>query len=314
MGGTRPRGSRRQRFHWNRWKAAFVRGAERSAAALPEPVARVLLRAGALVALAVYFVPGVPLRGACRDLARLAEARGHAQRPFAIYRRLVAQMLGVARLYHRLYREGRAPVLACAPMRPEERRAFASLFEQDGAFVIAVAHNVGAVLYAMRFAEEFPCLVVGKRSKAAASNELLLRFFARLGAELVLASRHERVAFTRRLLGALDEGRAIIAPFDRIDRSRAGLPARIFDQEVSMPPWAVRIAARRKLAILPVGLRVEDGQVQLELGAPIREADPARALQDALSRLEGWILRDPGSWAFLADKRWRQVLARTRRV
>jgi lauroyl/myristoyl acyltransferase len=285
-----------------------VRTAERCAGALPDALAALLLRAAALVALSVYFLPGVPLRGACRDLARLAARRGIAHAPFSIYRRLFAQMRQVAGLYQLLYRAGRDAVLPRAKLRDDQRQVLASLFAQDGALVIAVAHNVGSVLYSMRLAAQFPCLVVGKRSKRPGSDALMRRFFERLGVPLLLASRHERVAFTRQLLEAAAEGRAIIAPFDRIDRRGEGELARIFGSEVCFPTWALRIATRRALPILPAWLTVERGEVLLELGAPIREADPARALQQVMSRFEDWILRDPGSWAFLADKRWRRVL------
>jgi hypothetical protein len=311
---TERRVSRRRRIHLNQFKARLVRAAERVAAELPEALALPLLRMGQLLALAVYFVPGVPLHSACGDLARLARARGHVHRPFGIYRRLVAQMHDVARLYHRLHRSGRESVLPHIHFRPEHRRAVEELFEQDGSFVFAVLHNPGAVLYAMRLASEFPCLIVGKRSKRAESDALLLRFFERIGVEAVLANRHERIAFTRRLLGAVAEKRAIVAPLDRIDRRGEGPTARIFGTDVSFPPWALRVAARRKLPIVPAWVTVEDGELWLELGDPIREADPAQALQGVMRSFEAWILRDPGSWAFLADKHWRRVLVRSRSV
>ncbi|HEX5065332.1 MAG TPA: hypothetical protein VFY49_04405, partial [Myxococcota bacterium] len=178
----------------------------------------------------------------------------------------------------------------------------------DGAFVIAVAHNVGAIVFSMRLAEHFRCLVVGKRSKRPESDALMLRFFDHLGVPLALASRHERVAFTRRLLEAVDEGSAIIAPLDRIDRRSEGVQARIFGREVWFTTWALRIAAKRKLPIVPAWLHIERGEVKVELAEPVREVEPARALQDVMQQFEAWILRDPGSWAFLADKRWQQVL------
>ena len=300
--------SPRRRVHWNETKLWLLRAAERVAASLPDAAGALLLRAAELVALALYFVPGVPLRGACRDLTRLAARRGVALAPFAIYRRLIAELRDVTALYHRLYRSGRDAVLPHVQLREEDRRVLASLFEQDGAFVIAVAHNTGAVLYAARFAAQFPCLLVAKRSKRPEVDALLLRFFERLGVPIALPSRRERVAFTRRRLAAVEERRAIIAPFDRIDRRAEGLTARIFGSEVWFPVWALRVAVRRKLPILPAWVRVEQGELFLELGAPIREADPGRALQDAIRQLEQWILRDPGSWPFLIDKRWRQVL------
>jgi lauroyl/myristoyl acyltransferase len=299
---------RPKRFHWNARKARLVRGAERIAGVLPGPAAALLLRAGQLAALAAYFLPGVPLRQACTNLSRLAAERGIRHAPFAIYRRLVAQMRDVAWLYHRLYRAGREAVLPHLHFRPEHERAIVSLLEQDGSVVIAVPHNVGSVLYAMRLASRFPCLVVGKQSKRPESDALMQRFFERLGAPLVLASRHDRVSFTRRLLEALGEGRAIIAPLDRIDHRHEGMKARIFGRQPRFPTWAVRVAAKRKSPILPAWLSVERGEVQLELGQPIREADPERALQELVGQFEDWILRDPGSWAFLADKRWQRAL------
>jgi hypothetical protein len=299
--------------HWNGAKARFVRAAERVGGALPGPVAAPLLRAGQAAALAAFFLPGVPLRRACLDLTRLAAERGHRHAPFAIYRRLVSQMRDVAWLYHRLYHSGREAVLPHLHCRPEHARTFAQLFEHDRSFVVAVPHNPGSVVYAMWLAEHMPCLVVGKQSKRPGSDALMRRFFERLGAPLALASRHERVAFTRRLLEAVDEGRAIIAPLDRIDRRREGAKARIFGAEAWFPLWAVRIAAKRKLPILPAWLAVERGEVHLELGAPIREGDPERALQEVMQQFEAWILRDPGSWAFFADKRWQRVLRGGRR-
>jgi len=301
---ARPRRGR----HWNESKARLVRSAERIAGALPSRVVAPLLRVGQLLALAVYFLPGVPLRRSCGELARLAAARGISHAPFAIYRRLVAQMRDVAWLYHRLYRAGRSDVLPHLHLRPDQERALASLFEQDGACVLAVAHNVGAIVYSMRLSEHFRCLVVGKRSKRPESDALMQRFFEHLDVPLALASRHERVAFTRRLLEAVDAGSAIIAPLDRIDRRSEGAQARIFGREVWFTTWALRIAAKRKLPIVPAWLHIEHGEVRVELAEPVREVDPARALQDVMHQLEAWILRDPGSWAFLADKRWQKVL------
>jgi hypothetical protein len=294
-------------------KSRLVRAAERSAGALPDPLAELLLDASAAVARAAWFAPGMPMRHACHDVARLARGRGALHDPRAIHHRLVAQMRDVGSLYHQLHRAGREAVLPHLHLRPEQQRMLASLFESDGSFVIAVAHNPAAVLYAMRFAESFPCVVVGKISKRPGSNELLERFFARLEVPFVQASRHERVAFTRRLLEAADEGRAIIAPIDRIDRRKESPTARIFGSDVPFPPWALRIAARRKLPVLPAWITVERGEAWLELGEPIREADPERALQDAIARFEQWIVRDPGSWAFLADRRWRRVMRRAKK-
>jgi len=308
-----PRSGRRRRIHWNAVKSRVVRAAERNAGALPDSVAAPLLEVAAAVARAAWFAPRVPMRVACRDVARLARARGFEHEPYAIHRRLIEQMRDVGALYHRLHRDGREAVLPHLHLRPEQRHLLTSLFESDGSFVIAVAHNPGAVLYAIRFAESFPCVAVGKRSKRPGSDALLERFFSRLGVPFVQSSRHERVAFTRRLLEAVDEGRAIIAPIDRIDRRKQSPSARIFGSDVPFPQWAPRIAARRKLPILPAWITVERGEVWLELGEPIREADPARALQDAIARLEDWIVRDPGSWAFLADRRWRRVMNRAKK-
>ena len=305
-----PRSGRRRRIHWNAVKSRVVRAAERSAGALPDSLAAPLLGAAEVVLNAAWFAPGVPMRSACRDVVLLAKARGFEHDPRAIHRRLVAQMRDVGALYHRLHRAGREAVLPHLHLRPEQQHRLASLFESDGSFVIAVAHNPGAVLYAIRFAESFPCVAVGKRSKRPGSNELLERFFARLEVPFVQSSRHERVAFTRRLLEAVDEGRALIVPIDRIDRRKENPTARIFGSDVPFPQWALRIATRRKLPILPAWITVECGDASVEFGELIREADPGRALQDAITRLEEWIVRDPGSWAFLADRRWRRVMRR----
>jgi lauroyl/myristoyl acyltransferase len=104
----------------------------------------------------------------------------------------------------------------------------------------------------------------------------------------------------------------LVAPLDRIDRRGEGVTASVFGQPVCFPPWAVRIAGRRGLPILPVYVRLEAGAARVQIGDPVHSDDPDVALRETVGQFERWSLERPGSWAFLGDKRWQRVLRQSR--
>lgn len=298
---------RKRRFHFNRLKLAAIPllGA---LTRLPTAVIRPGLHVLAGLLTLTYFVPFSPFRRAAHDICLLARARGFDHRPLAVHRRLSSQLATAAELHHLLLREGPAAVLPRLVLTPEQHDRVRELHERHGSYVLAVPHSVGSVSYALKVAEHFESVLVLKAFKNPRAQEVLEQFFKRANLEHELASRHVATGLMKRLLKTLGEGKILVATVDRIDRSGEGVRVEVFGQRASFSPYSTRLACRRGLPVLPLTLSIDHGRVHLHLGQPILERDHARAFQEVMRQLESGILSDPGSWAFLWDRRWRWLL------
>ena len=68
-------------------------------------------------------------------------------------------------------------------------------------------------------------------------------------------------------------------------------------------------AGKAKVPTLPCYVVIHDGVIQARFGEPLIERDVEVAAAHYAQFLESEILRDPSSWAFMLDKRWRKILA-----
>ncbi len=303
---------RRLGLHAGGAKRVALLGGQTLVTRAPESVVGLVPPLAAGMVRAVARLPASPLLRTCEDVAVLAAARGHLHEPRNIAARLAGQIRGALALAAQLYREGPSQVLPHLVLAPDQERTLADLRERYGSVVIAVPHNVGTVLYAMRVADRIPSLVVAKRSRSVEVCQLYLETFRRMGVEAVLADRRRRMAVMRQMLGAVRAGQVLVATVDRISRKPEAIRVPVFGREAGFDPWAVRIAAQRRIPVLPVYVSIDEGRVRSRvrsrLGEPILDSEPEAAMAGAMRFFESEILRDPGSWAFMLDKRWRRVL------
>lgn len=299
---------RRRRFRGSTGKRWIVLGFDRLSQIVPAPLLR--LGVGAMIRgfRWSWLWPGHPGRIACQDVARLAAREGIVHEPRAIYDRLLDQFhqMGLAFL---AMRRGRSDAtLEQAAFTADDQARIEGLLKQYGGLVLAVPHNVGAVAASIALSSVVPTLVVAKGQKNPKRQALTREFFAQTGVDVMMVRDAQAVALARACLRALKDGRVVVATLDLLYRKPNRVPVRMFGEEVGLAPWAHRFAVQRQVPLLPCYIRIDAGRLHVEWGEPL-VSDSAEALVEHYARfLEGWVLRDPGSWGFLMDKRWRRVL------
>ena len=307
-GGTDATPRRRWRFRGSTGKRWLVLGFDALARVLPFPLLRASVTALIQAFRWSWVWPRQPGRIACEDVTLLAARAGIVHEPRAIYERLLDQFqaMGVAFL---AMRRGRADAtLERAAFTHDDQLKIEELLKQYGGLVLAVPHNVGAVAASLALASVVPTLVVAKGQKNPRRQALTREFFAQTGVDVMMVRESQAVALARACLRALKDGRVVVATLDLLYRKPNRVPVRMFGEEVGLAPWAHRFAVQRQVPLLPCYIRIDDGRLHVEWGDPL-VSDSVEALVEHYARvLEGWVLRDPGSWGFLLDKRWRRVL------
>jgi lauroyl/myristoyl acyltransferase len=250
-----------------------------------------------------------PLRRACEDVAVLARSAGHRHQPKELYRRFLANILTAARTYRLLIRTGSQTVLERVDAS-EVQQALRERPLSDGkGFILFAPHNLSAVYSGVALAQLMPLLIIARNSKTIRRTRLALDVFERIQARILMVRGSNPIEISRAMFSALDDGQVLAATVDNVDPG-FGIEARIFGVDVEFAPWAARIAARRKVPVVPVFFHSGDDSVRVALGEPLVTDEPAIAIQHYASFFERKILEDPASWAYLADRKWCRVLRR----
>lgn len=255
----------------------------------------------------LYWYKGNPLRRSCEDICRLASAAGYGHEPRHIYRRYLANVLSTARAYHKLLRSGSGEVLDLVDAG-EVRRVMSKEPLRDGrAFILFGAHNLAAIYGSVALARSMPLLIVIRNSKTIARTRLALDLLERIHARILMVRGGNPFEISRAMFAALNDNQVLAATVDNVDPG-FGVEARIFGVEVEFAPWAARIAAKRRVPVVPVYFHSLDTGARVVLGEPLLTDDPLAAIRHYVSFFENRILEDPASWIYLVDRKWCGVL------
>ena len=258
---------------------------------------------------ALYLWPGNPLRVSCEAVCRIANRQGHQHDPGEIYRQFLANSLGVMENFFLLHRHGIGRVSERILLQEQDARMIADLAEQHGGAVLAVPHNIASALSGLRLNQSFPLLVVARNPPTIARTKITLEFFEHMQVPVLMVRDGNRFELSRNLFSAVKTGTVIAATLDNIENGDARAEVTIFGQQVGMSRWAVKIAARKKLPVVPCYFSSKGNQHRIIVGEPIIPDRIETAVQHYTSFFEHNILADPASWAYLADKRWRRILS-----
>lgn len=260
-----------------------------------------LIVAGARV---LYFYRRNPLRRSCEDISRIARRAGYDHEPRKLYQRFFSNALAAARAYCDLIRNGPGKLLEQVDTSEAALRAPA--LQGGQAFVIFAPHNLAAVYSAVALAQLMPLLVVARNSKTIRRTRLALDVFERLHARILMVRGGNPFEIARAMFAALDDNQVLAATVDNVDPG-FGVKARIFGVEVEFAPWAARIAAKRRVPVVPAFFHSTGDGVRIAFGEPLVTGDPAAAIQHYASFFERCILQDPASWAYLVDRKWSRI-------
>jgi hypothetical protein len=254
-------------------------------------------------------LPGWALTTACRDVALLAAARaGIVHDPRKLRRRFVDAIHFVFDQAIRLHHEGPEAVLGAVRVLPGTRESLAWMLRERGAGMIAVPHNPGAVLASMNLSREAPVVLISKNSPSPERTRIALDFYERMGVKVLMVRGGNPYEVSRACLRALKDGNVLVATLDSISREKNRAVVEFLGEPVGFPTWAARIAAHARVPICPAWVGFDGRRLTIELG----EGEIATETEAAVRRYAAWfesrVLRDPASWSFLADRRWRRVL------
>jgi lauroyl/myristoyl acyltransferase len=259
------------------------------------------------IAKAFYWYTANPLRRSCEDICRIARLSGHRHEPKDIYRRYLANVLSTARAYHKLLRSGAQRVLASVDAEDVRCTLREGPLKECRTFILFGAHNLAAIYGSVALARSMPLLIVIRNSKTIRRTRLALDLLERIQARILMVRGGNPFEVARAMFSALDDNQVLAATVDNVDPG-FGIEAKIFGVDVEFAPWAARIAAKRRVPVVPVYFHSLDDGARVVFGEPLVTADPAAAIQHYVSFFEKKILEDPASWIYLVDRKWCRVL------
>jgi lauroyl/myristoyl acyltransferase len=218
--------------------------------------------------------------------------------------------LAVIENFFALYQQGRAVVLPDIRMAPDDIETIERLIEAHGGAILAVPHNVGSAFCALRIGHSFDMLLVAKNSPTVSRTRIALDFYERMNVSVLMVRGGNTYELSRVMFSALKQKKLLAATLDNLDRSANSIGVHMFGQEVGLSGWAARIAARMQIPVIPAWFHACGREQQVVIGEAVITRDVRAAVQHYAQFFEQQILRDPASWAYLADKHWQAVLQR----
>jgi len=273
------------------------------------PVWLALLPVRLIISLARlgYGWPGNRLRKACLYVA----PRGNGQTPATIYADFLTNALGIIENFFCLYREGGSAVLPRIVMDEKDIIAINQLIDQHGGIILAVPHNIGSAFCALRIGHTFDMLLVAKNSPTIERTRIALDFYERMPLSVLMVRGGNPFELSRVLFTVLRQGKLVAATLDNIDRSDNCVSVRMFGQDIGLSGWAAKMAVKMQVPVVPAWFHSRGRQLQVMTGEAILDHDVRTVVQHYANFFEQRILDDPASWAYLADKHWQSILAKT---
>lgn len=274
------------------------------------PLWLALLPMRLLVGLArlLYWLPGNALRSSCEYICKLAARAGYEHEPAVVYRQLLENMLVTFSGYFRLYREGVTPLLEMIDIAPAERERVNRILSEHGGAVLMAPHNVASAFSGFKLNHEFPTLIVAKNSSTIQRTKLALDMFEQMQVKVLMVRGGNPFELSRTMFSVLRKGMLVAATVDNRDDGEGSATIQMFGQDIGVSAWAARIAARMKVPVLPAYFESVGDRVRIDFGEPLITDKTEEAVQHYMGYFEQNILREPSSWVYLADKKWRRVL------
>ena len=247
-------------------------------------------------------------RYSCQYICQIAAHAGYNHKPHRIYQQSLTNAYGTLHNYFRLYRDGKESVMDFIKLDDKDALMINQTLKQYGGLVIAVPHNYGAVFSAMKMHTAFPLLVVSRNSSTIDRTKMAIEYYERMGINVLLVRGGNPFELSRTLFKVLKTGKAVAATVDSLDHSEGAVAVKMFGEDIGFSPWAAKIAVKMGVPVIPSFFRSEGRVIEANYGNPLLTDNVHDAVQHYAAYFERSILKDPASWAYLGDKRWRKVL------
>lgn len=308
--GPVPARSPRPASRSSRMKNRFVRGLYWMLPRVPRWLFSLTVKLLIGLVRVLYWLPGNPLRQAAGYASTLAARAGHSRSPWSVYRRLTGQIGMALEGFFAIYRDGVEANLYRVFFPPESVAVIRRCLDEHNGVILTVPHNPGGVFSAFRLNHEVPTLLLtrqdpGDVEKSAMQNDI----FDHLAVEVLMAKGATPRQVLRTCVEGARQGKAVVFSVDNLHTGRKGaIGGEIFGQAVEMGSWASRMARHAGVPILPAFVGERDGAFYIHTGEPLMVQRPEEGVRHYLAFFEERILADPGSWAYLGDRKWRRVL------
>lgn len=279
----------------------------------PIIIAALPMRLLLLLVRLAYIWPGNPFRQACENISQLAASAGHHYTPKQTYHQLIKNTEGTLDNYFRLHKYGVDAVISRIRITEEDAQRINRLAEEHGGVVMAVPHNYASLFSALKMSREFPLICVTRNPSTIERTKIAVEVFERMDVKILMVRGGNPVELSRALFSILKSGNAIAATVDSMDHSEAAAEAEIFGQRVGFPTWAAKIAARKRIPVVPSYFHSDGTAVSAVYGEELISDNADEIVQHYVRFFEKQILEDPASWAYLCDKRWGRLLKQATR-
>ncbi|MCA8960025.1 MAG: hypothetical protein KDC38_05910 [Planctomycetes bacterium] len=303
--------SRAYRTTW--FKHAAVYGFYWSSRWVPRPVVRGTLLGLSTLGRGAGHLPFNAIRRACDDLAVICRHRGHPTDGAQIYRGIIDEVQFTGNVVHEAYLGRSSSPTDAIHLRADAIENIEAALARHGGLMLAAPHNFTGSIGSVAFARRFPMLLIGKNGESDWRREISEEVFERLGLRPVFVRGQSPFAVSRRMIEAMRNSQVVITVLDNIYRKPNRIEAEIFGGRLGFSPWAPRLAIAAGVPLMPAYAHHTEGRLEHDFGEPLLSTDLQELTQHYVSFFEDQILRHPSSWAFVAHKRWRMVLAQARR-
>jgi len=261
-----------------------------------------------LLLRALYWLPRNPWRQSSEYICRIARRAGHSHQPGQVYQQLLTNLLSVAKNFAVLYDRGHEEALEQIHLSVEDEALINQLLEEFGGVMLTIPHNFDSVFSMIKLNTRVPLLLVARNPATIERTRVAIDFYERMRVKILLVRGGNPFELSRSLFSVLKGGYTVTATVDSLDRSKERVEVDMFGGRVGFNSWAAKIAARRRIPVLPAYLKSGNKKTTFTLGEPLVSEDVGEIMQHYASFFEQNILEDPASWAFLGDKNWVKLL------
>jgi len=302
-------GSRGQRFFsGTRFKSLAVPFLYRLIRQVPLPIAMLPINLFIFLMRALYWWPKNPIRLSCEYICILANQKGYMHNPRQIYQQFLSNALESLKNYFDLYRNGIESVIDQVNIAENDVPKINKLIEENGGAILAVPHNLGSLFSALKMNREFPLIIVTKNPSTIERTKIAIDFYERMDTTILMVRGGNPFELSRTLFSVLKSGKMVGATVDSLDSSENRIEVQVFGQTMGFSAWAAKIAIRLGVPIIPSYFGSYKNLINASYGDPILTNDVQESIQQYVRFFEENILKDPASWGFLGDKKWRRAL------
>jgi len=274
----------------------------------PRPIVMLPIRLSIFILRLLYWWPQNPISLSCEYICILAKKKGYAHDPRHIYNKFLSNALEATKTLANLYHDGIESAADHIQCTVDDTRMMNKLIGEYGGAIIAVPHNFGSLLSALKMNREFPFILITKNSSTIERTKIAIDVFERMETTILMVRGGNPFQLSRTLFSILKSGKSVAATLDSLDTSSNRIEVQMFGEAMGFSPWAAKIAVRMRVPVIPTYFSSCNDQIVVNFGKPLLAESVEESIQHYVSFFEENILKDPASWGFLGDKKWRRTL------